>query len=234
MIALIDSDSLVHASYHVNKNNFQGQELINEIVFTCETMMFNILDEAERQGNFNIDDYRFFFTTCTNNFRNKLLPNYKDNRESKPKELYMALEAFMEVLSDNYNVYYDDELEADDLIPKFIKENGLKVTEYIIIRIDKDLAQLEGFHFNFGKKDSKYKGLSYINKPTAFRNFCELMLIGDSSDNIKGAKGIGKVKAKQRLDNKSMFGMWREVVKAYLDKGERERLKINIKIMRLN
>lgn len=234
MIALIDADSLVHASYHVNKNKFQGKDLVNEIVFTCEAMMFNILDEAEKQIGVIIDNYQFFFTACTNNFRNKLLPNYKDNRESKPNELLDGLEAFIVYLSENYGVHLSDELEADDLIPKYIKENGLKLDEYVIVRTDKDLAQLEGFHFNFGKVNGMYKGLDYITKKKAFKNFCELMLIGDSSDNIKGVKGIGKVKANQRLKDKSIFGMWREVVKAYLDKEERERLKINTKIIRLN
>jgi len=235
MRALIDSDSLVYMAYHVNKSNFDGQDLVNEIVFTAESMLFNIMDEAERQSGFDINDYQFFFTTCTKNFRNDIVEDYKANRVEQPKELYQALDAFMEVLSENYGVHFSETLEADDLIPQFIKTNGLKVTEYIIVRIDKDLAQIEGFHFNYYKnREGSYKGLSYIGKREAFKNFCKLILIGDSSDNIKGAKGVGEKGSDKLLKDKTEFGMWREVVKAYLkEEAGKERLKKNIQLMRL-
>lgn len=235
MRALIDADSLVYMAYHVNKSKFDGQDLVNEIVFTAEAMLFNIMDEAERQSGFDINDYQFFFTTCTKNFRNDIAEDYKANRVEQPKELYDALDAFMFLWRDNYGVHFSETLEADDLIPQFIKTNGLKVTEYIIVRIDQDLAQIEGFHFNYYKnREGSYKGLSYIGKREAFRNFCKLILIGDSSDNIKGAKGVGDKTSDKLLKDRNEFGMWREVVKSYLkEEAGKERLKKNIQLMRL-
>ena len=79
----------------------------------------------------------------------------------------------------------------------------------------------------------RYKGLKYISKKEGFYNFCKLMLIGDSSDNIKGVNRVGEKTAEKILKNKSIFGMWRTVVSEYLEKESRKKLETNIKLIRL-
>ena len=79
----------------------------------------------------------------------------------------------------------------------------------------------------------RYKGLKYISKKEAFYNFCVLMLVGDSSDNISGVNRVGIKTAEKRLKDKSIFGMFRVVVKEYLEKESRDKLELNIKLIRL-
>ena len=250
MVVLIDADSLPHKVYHVvNNMELTDSEKIEEglqILSDMETSMYNEFED-EMGG---IDSFVYFFTTCTNNFRKAINEDYKANRTSKDKLFYTLFDEYVQFTAERSVVIADDELEADDLIPKFIKENGLKPTEYCIFNIDKDLDQLEGFHFNYqrvalrdddgyviitddGQKIMRYKGLKYISKKEGFYNFCNLMLIGDSSDNIKGVNRVGEKTAEKILKNKSIFGMWRTVVVEYLQKESREKLETNIKLIRL-
>jgi 5'-3' exonuclease len=60
------------------------------------------------------------------------------------------------------------------------------------------------------------------------------MLIGDTSDNIKGVKGIGKVKAGKLLLNRSKWGKLRVLCEQYKQESDnwKERIKINDKLIR--
>jgi len=234
MRALIDADSIVHKAWYVVENQpLTDSEKIAEGLEVIASMEMSMFNEAEDELGTCFDGFEYFFTTCTKNFRNDLVNDYKATRKEKNPLLYVLLREYMESVQGD--IHYSDTKEADDLIPEIIKLYGLKPTEYCIFRIDKDLAQIEGFHFNYYKnKEGNYKGLSYIGKREAFKNFCKLILMGDSSDNIKGAKGVGDKTSDKLLKDKTAFGMWREVVKAYLkEEAGKERLKKNIQLMRL-
>ena len=251
MKALIDADSLAHKAYHiVNGQDLNDEQKITEALYLIESMEASMFNEYEDEAGTHIDQFIYFFTTCKNNFRKQIAEDYKANRPKKDELVFRILNAYIEFHEEYSTVYKSDTLEADDLIPKFIRENGLKTTEYCIFRLDKDLAQLEGFHFNYqrvavrdennevmlsdqGEKIMRYKGLEYITKKEAFYNFCTLILVGDSSDNITGVKGVGIKGAEKLLNGKTIFGMWRKVVEQYLTKESKDKLKLNIKLMRL-
>lgn len=250
MTSLIDADSIVHKAFYVVESmDLTDDEKIEkglEIIGDMEISMFNSFEDEMT----TIDEFVYFFTTCTKNFRKELDEDYKSTRKEKNPLLYVLFDEYVQGTALNSKVIASDTLEADDLIPLFIKENGLKPTEYCIFNIDKDVDQIEGFHFNYqkvalrdenneviltddGEKIMRYKGLKYISKKEAFYNFCVLMLVGDSSDNISGVKRVGIKTAEKLLKDKSIFGMWRVVVKEYLDKESREKLELNIKLIRL-
>ena len=67
--------------------------------------------------------------------------------------------------------------------------------EAFIVSIDKDFDQVEGWHYNFVKKQQYY-----ISKTQGLLNFYMQFLTGDRIDNIIGVKGIGAVKAKKLLE----------------------------------
>jgi 5'-3' exonuclease len=89
--------------------------------------------------------------------------------------------------------------ESDDLV-------GCNQTENTIIcGIDKDLLTIPGKHYQWpifrgGKeiRPARFHEITYIE---GMRTFFEQMLIGDSSDNIVGVTGLGKVKAAKELEN---------------------------------
>jgi len=63
-----------------------------------------------------------------------------------------------------------------------------------IVHVDKDLDQLQGWHYN-PVKDEKY----YVNALEAYKSFCVQLLTGDRTDNIPGLQGIGPKKADKAL-----------------------------------
>ena len=97
-----------------------------------------------------------------------------------------------------------DRLEADDLIA--IKAKELGDGNFIIVSPDKDLKQIGGY-------------------------FWSQMLIGDSSDNIKGVKGIGVKKADKILESTKSPKI--AVARAYIKSNQKEDYKINYQLLKL-
>lgn len=78
--------------------------------------------------------------------------------------------------------------EADDRIAMEAKGN------FIIVAIDKDLLQIPGEHYN-PVKDT----FQVVSDEDAKIHLYTSMLIGDSSDNLRGIDGLGPVKSERAL-----------------------------------
>jgi 5'-3' exonuclease len=98
-----------------------------------------------------------------------------------------------------------DGCEADDLLGIEQTANNENGVESCIISIDKDLDCISGWHFNPGIR----RGGVFIKEPRRYlvsprdatRFFYTQLLVGDPTDGIKGAPGIGKVKAEKILQH---------------------------------
>ncbi len=137
-----------------------------------------------------------------NNFRYKIDPEYKLNRKAKPKP-----EAFIEQLRKAPDLIAArgihgvrvDTFEADDLLA-FCAARFSDEAEVIVVSEDKDLFCLIGDNVKqFAPRDGHFydaaKVLEKMSFP-AWRMTDFLAMVGDTSDNIKGIKGIGEVTAK--------------------------------------
>lgn len=150
-------------------------------------------------------------------FRHELHEEYKANRPRKP----VYFDDLFDHLVKTYKALYVDGTEADDLVSAdayFMLESG---KEYIIAHIDKDLDMIEGKHFNYNSFEDYY-----IDKNEALANFYRQLLIGDTTDNIKGVHGIGKVKASRLVTPLMTEQQMFEVVDD-LYEGDRDRLLRN-------
>lgn len=137
------------------------------------------------------------------NFRHDLDPSYKANRRDKDEALIHQLRLTQEQLrADGFAVWAVPGFEADDLIGSCVAQlpAGTPIT---IVTGDKDLLSLvsetvvaksvrdgsivdaEGVFFKFGVV------------PAQMTDY--LCLVGDSSDNVAGAKGIGPKRAAELL-----------------------------------
>ena len=157
------------------------------------------------------DEFEFYLTG-ENNFRYDIYPEYKANRKDL-KPIYLAgCRAFLAV---EYNATFSDGCEADDLLG--VNQSN----DTIIVSLDKDLLQIPGKHFQWkiegGKAEKRWvkEEKHYdIDPITGARNFYLQMLIGDSTDNIKGVAGIGPKRAHALLDDvinpQTMFNIVRE------------------------
>jgi len=180
-LALIDADVIVYRVAFASEEETEeicfarAKELIFEIVFT----------------ELNCDDYKAYLTG-KGNFRQMVATTapYKGNRKDfqKPKH-YDALRAYLQRLG----AELVEGQEADDAIAiEATKEQD----KCWIVSIDKDFDQVQGWHYNFVKKE-KY----YVTEEEGIRSFYTQILTGDRTDNILGIKGIGPVKAAKILEN---------------------------------
>jgi DNA polymerase-1 len=164
----------------------------------------NLVDSLHRDHS---TDYLVFALDAKGKtFRNDIYPAYKANRDPAPEDLTKQLPVAIEWIEQmGFANLSREGFEADDIITtvtRFAKEKGMKVR---IVSHDKDLYQM----IEDGKVemyDSVKKAVvneqTCIDKfgvhPKDFINF--QAILGDSSDNVPGVKGIGKVGASKLIN----------------------------------
>lgn len=213
MIALIDADIVMFRVGFTTEAESEGiaRARTNEMLET-------ILAETKA------DEYECWISDDReNNFRSKMYPAYKANRVIPRPKNY---EAIKEHLVKEWGARFAYGMEADDALGiaqsteariKFGLEccdtsnDWAEAQQHttVICSIDKDLLQIPGLHYNFVKK-----ALSKITPWDGLKWFYKQILIGDVSDNIKGCKGIGEVKAGKAIDQILQQAGELEVLKA--------------------
>lgn len=140
-------------------------------------------------------------------FRKDVLETYKGNRKDTPKPV--LFKALHEYITLNHSSMTRDLLEADDLLAILATEHPGK---YIIATIDKDLDQVPGVHFNWNSEE-----IYEVTEAEGERMFYLQILMGDSTDNYFGIRGVGPVKAGAILDkaDEDEEPYWDAVLRTY-------------------
>lgn len=205
-IALIDSDIVAFRCAAVSENEPEDIAIVR-----TDKLMREILEATQA------DSY-LAFLTGRGNFRKQINPDYKANRKDKepPKHLQIC----REFLKQDWSAIVIDGYEADDAL-------GINQTsESVICSIDKDLLQIPGKHYNFVKQE-----WLEVSELEGIRHFYKQMLIGDTSDNIKGIDKIGPVKAEKLLGSlekeKDMFWVVSDLYSASSEPDGSERFWMN-------
>lgn len=160
-------------------------------------------------------------------FRKDISADYKAQRPETPEPYLFQLRSAIETLkSDGFPVWSVEGFEADDLIASCAEHAEAASDDYtvLIISADKDLLQLVSDRVTMFKQangatpEKTYDIAAVTEKfgvaPNQMLDF--LALVGDTSDNIKGAIKIGAVTAAKLLNT---FGTLDDLYAA-LDKGE--------------
>lgn len=183
-------------------------EDVDIAIMRVDNMMMELLSFGDSYKSFITGSQHNYPITDVVNFRKLINPEYKANRKDliAPQWLDMCRKYLIE----EYNTEVCIGYEADDAL-------GFNQTEETVIcSIDKDLLMIPGQHYNFVKNE--YREISELD---GLKAFYRQMLIGDSSDNIIGVKGIGKVKAAKLIDHldneKDMFNLVYSLYTNYLD-----------------
>ena len=125
------------------------------------------------------------------NFRKDVYLEYKGNRKKELTEQEKEFFAYAyDYLETSWDAVPADGMEADDLLAIWSTE-----TPGIIVSIDKDLLQVPGLHYNTRKKE-----YTHMSEEEASLLLHTQVLMGDSTDNIPGLRGIGKVKAAKVME----------------------------------
>ena len=168
------------------------------------TGFINLIDSLHRD---HATDYIVFaLDSKGDTFRKEIYPEYKANRDEAPQDLKKQLPIAIKWIREmGFASLEKDGYEADDIIAtlaKYGKEQGLKVK---IISHDKDLYQMIDddrvvMYDSIKRKEINEKECfeKFGVYPKDFINF--QAILGDSSDNIPGVKGIGKVGASKLIN----------------------------------
>lgn len=179
-------------------------------ILRLDELMYRILNETQ------CSEY-IVFLSGGENFRKNLTPEYKANR-TRPDPAMLG--PCQEFLLKEWNARMVDGYEADDAIGM-----AHDPEKTIVAANDKDFKQLPGEHYNFVKSE-----WDIIDEETAEFNFWVQMLIGDSTDNVSGVDGLGKIKAPKRLLGLTSQQMYDTVRELYNDD---ERFLLNFRLLRI-
>jgi DNA polymerase-1 len=147
------------------------------------------------------------------NFRKKINPNYKANRQGKDKPLQLSHLIKRQFATAPQDCYRIEGLEADDILGILATHPTLIPGRKIVVSIDKDMQTFPGLHYNPDKP-----GVLKVSQQAADWKFWMQILTGDPVDGYSGLPGIGPIKAEAILCNPDL-PLWPAIVAAYEKKG---------------
>ncbi|MDH5655035.1 MAG: DNA polymerase I [Spirochaetia bacterium] len=201
---VIDAHAMAYRAYYA----MQGQNLTHPVtgqpttaIFGFFRMLFKLLVE-----------YKPDFTAVTwdapgGSFRNEMYTEYKAHRKPMPDDLRYQIDEIKEIISKcGFIILEEKGYEADDLMGSLSNKFSKKL-KVILLTGDKDCYQLlnENVHMLRG-----IKGVSEFTEINPEWVKSELgvtvneipdymALVGDASDNIPGAKGVGPKSAEKLI-----------------------------------
>lgn len=212
MIVLFDYDSLIYLScYKVcsisdikswfidgKDREWMEREILDLSINKLNNMTYNVLEAIEETG-VQISDVEYYITKVKDCFRRAIYPEYKANRTKRVDPMRKWVSMVRSYLLKSEFAKVHDNFEADDLVADRAKEIGH--SKCVICSPDKDLKQIAGIHYSYYKHPQKdeYEGLDVITEKEAELFLLKQVLMGDSSDNIKGLPNVGNVKADKIL-----------------------------------
>lgn len=138
-------------------------------------------------------------------FRAEMYPAYKATRKEPPEELVVQMDYFPKVVTAmGWPVITVPGVEADDVIATLVKQARDRDWEVVIYSADKDIMQMVGEHVSMidALHQKTYTREEVIKKmgvpPEKIPDF--LSLVGDTSDNIPGIRGVGDKTAAALLE----------------------------------
>ena len=226
---ILDGYGMIYRCYHAFSSsrplyNSRGENIAAVLAF------FRSLFSLFRQ--YKPEEFLVAMDSKTRSFRFDLYDQYKANREKTPQDLHAQtaiiediLQA-MDIVSLRVNGY-----EADDLIATICRMRTAKEQKTCIITADKDLMQLvddcvsmlRPGKDNFVMLDTQGVMDSKGVWPNQVRDY--LAMVGDSSDNIPGIKGVGEKTALKLLDTYGTLDKIYENISDVKPSSLQERLK---------
>jgi DNA polymerase-1 len=139
-------------------------------------------------------------------FRAEMFPAYKATRKDPPEELVVQMDYFSKVVGGmGWPVLTVPGVEADDVIATLVEQARARDWEVVIFSADKDIMQMVGDHVSMidALHQKTYTRDEVIKKmgvpPEKIPDF--LALVGDTSDNIPGIRGVGDKTAANLLEH---------------------------------
>ncbi len=201
-IFLLDGHSLLHRAFHALPVLTTTQGEYTNAVYGFTVTLFRLLEE------YKPDSLYVAFDVSAPTFRHEAYEEYKATREKMPEELRPQVGLLKELL-DRFGIprLELEGYEADDIIGTAAYLAEQQGNEAVIVTSDRDALQLVSQHVTVmltrpGKKDVDMVDLQRLREGYSLdpEQVPELKgLMGDSSDNIPGVRGVGEKTAMKLL-----------------------------------
>ena len=188
---LLDISSLFFRSYYAISLHMKNKEGLPT------NALYGVLRMLYQLGTKKSPDYLIScFDSKGPSFRKDLYQDYKANRQEIPEDLEVQI-PYLKTMMDKLLIPYWEKsgFEADDLIASLANSAKKHSVQTYIVSSDKDFAQIvsSDVYLYDTMKDIVYDPDGIKEKwgisPHQMRDYQSL--VGDSSDNIPGVKGIG-------------------------------------------
>ena len=225
-LLILDGNSVINRAYYGVKPLTTRDGLFTHAIYG----FLNILDRMEKEEQPEAVCVAFDLKAPT--FRHLRYAGYKATRHGMPEELAQQMPIMKEVLAAmNIPIYTAEGWEADDIIGTVGRICGEEDWECVIVTGDRDSLQLIDDHVTVmletTKGNIRYDRAKFIEdygfEPKKLIDLKALM--GDSSDNIPGVKGIGEKTAKNLLmEFGSLDGVYENLESKFIKPKQRENL----------
>lgn len=204
---IIDAMAMAFRNFHAFgvKPLTTSKGLPTSAVFGCAIQLMKLVQDEK-------PDYLAVATdNKTPTFRHQLFPAYKANRSQMPEDLAVQLPYLFRLFKAfGFPLLNEPGVEADDLIGTIVTRHAAEDLHCFIVSGDKDFMQLVDDKVKI-YSPQKGDAARIIDQSGVMEKFgCRpdqvvdiLSLIGDSSDNVPGVRGIGDKGASQLI---SQFG----------------------------
>ncbi len=201
MLTLIDGNSILFRAYYgVHSRLTRNDGTPTGAAYAFFNMMLPVFAAAKPD-----DIFVCVFDASRQTFRQEIYPEYKANRDETPADLISQSIMVQRGLNDmGVPVLCIPGVEADDVIATLATKNCTIADKTRIMTGDKDLMQLvsDCIFLYDGMKQKKIERADVIEKfgvpPEHVIDVQSLM--GDSSDNVPGVRGIGPKKAAELIN----------------------------------
>lgn len=203
MQALIDGDIITYLIGYTTE-----LEDVEEAQWRTDAFIDNIILAT------GATDYKVYLSDSSeNNFRYKVNPEYKAHRTQPKPVHYDAIKEYLitkHKAKIAYGMEADDSLAIEQSIQNYVyhsmllsgKQEGC--SKSIICTIDKDMDMVPGLHYSwpiYRKGEIVREGRIYtVTEDEGLRFFYKQMVVGDTSDNIRGIDGLGPKKTEKLFE----------------------------------
>lgn len=196
---IIDGSSYIYRAFYAIRRLTNSKGMATQAVYGFLTMLLKVLRERKPEYICVV------FDAPARSFRHDLFDSYKATRQVTPEELGPQIPYIKKVVQ--YCGVSQMELagyEADDLIATLTHWAGASGLDIVIVSADKDLHQLisDPAVRQWDPQNDRLFTEKVVRERfgvTPAQMVDYLSLVGDTSDNVPGVKGIGEKTASQLL-----------------------------------
>lgn len=228
----LDSNSILNRAFYGVKLLSTRDGTYTNAVYGFMNILGKLLSETQP------DAVLFAFDLKAKTFRHQMYEGYKAQRKGMPEELAQQLPLIKELLTNlGYLIVTKEGYEADDILGTFAKKCQDEGHQCFIATGDRDSLQLISenttvllAHTKMGRPETLHFTPEafreeYGTEPKGLIDIKALM--GDTSDNIPGVKGIGEKTAKKLI---SEYGnietVYEQLETIDVTKSVREKLRV--------